>query len=767
MRRLSLFVALALVISGKIGFAQVPPGLKDLPNTGLDAPGATDSYWRLLSGPTCASGNCPVYSAVMDGFPFDQFWPPNTATSKWILPNSGTSDTHPVGYYIYRLTFTMSDVEARRTVISGSWAVDDIGFDIRVNEISTGVQRDTPFSFGTFRIQAGFRTGVNTLDFVVRNVPCVVPFDCQTTNPVGLRVEFDPISETSLTSKVIVIPGIMGSFLNNATDGSRIWINWPSALTSRCDETLLALALDDQGTSPAANTSTPCANSPIPGEEVLADGLLLVPGFSYDPLINRLTSGGFAVTPFAYDWRLDYVAIAIRLRAKILALAPDGGSKVHVVAHSQGGLVLRTYLRLYGADSRVDRIVYLGTPHKGAPKSYALLRGWSDFENLFGSAVTSVNFNTAVALVQNLPAVYELLPRYAFFSVDGKFGDVNETYFNDVSQGTLTNGGLLNGAVAAWITMGSANPAPSRSYAINGSGRLTLWTLNKNSSDDCLTPTADPFGDGIVPFMSSTGLPSTDYFYVGEGHGDLPQSSLVSRKVVEILKGSTSFEAGFASTPFATRKFLTAHTCSPVVFVATDGNGNRTGITDEGDLEEGIQGSQFFKFDKTEGALIPFDAKIAFSLQGAGNGIFTFAVNASDLDVNTSQEFIFKDLPVLSGMRATVAVDPITGISAMELDLDADRRIDLTISANTLVPATAYLNALLKSVETVKDVGISGDLRASLQAAAASIQRGQNWLAVNQILAFQSKLNAQARFLTQAQIDALKTLSDIAVARLQ
>ncbi|MDJ0847982.1 MAG: alpha/beta fold hydrolase [Myxococcota bacterium] len=42
-----------------------------------------------------------------------------------------------------------------------------------------------------------------------------------------------------------------------------------------------------------------------------------------------------------------------------------GGGRIDLVAHSMGGLVARFYLQQLGGTRRVDRLVTLGTPHRG------------------------------------------------------------------------------------------------------------------------------------------------------------------------------------------------------------------------------------------------------------------------------------------------------------------------------------------------------------------------------------------------------------------
>lgn len=68
------------------------------------------------------------------------------------------------------------------------------------------------------------------------------------------------------------------------------------------------------------------------------------------------------------------VAVSFRSRGSIEALAIQlkreldrrvGGGRIDLIAHSMGGLVARFYLQQLGGERRVDRLITLGTPHRG------------------------------------------------------------------------------------------------------------------------------------------------------------------------------------------------------------------------------------------------------------------------------------------------------------------------------------------------------------------------------------------------------------------
>lgn len=60
-------------------------------------------------------------------------------------------------------------------------------------------------------------------------------------------------------------------------------------------------------------------------------------------------------------------ALSAQLAAHIeRALAASGAQKVHIVAHSMGGLLTRYAIKNLGMDGKVDRVITLGSPHMGS-----------------------------------------------------------------------------------------------------------------------------------------------------------------------------------------------------------------------------------------------------------------------------------------------------------------------------------------------------------------------------------------------------------------
>lgn len=171
------------------------PGLFD---TGLGSncavlpDGGLDAHYYLMVNP---DGAPLVPGVVQDSTTFPIVagpWLANTALSKWIGPQFNTSGSQgdPTdvgagpGVYVYRTTFDLTGFDLNTVRITGNWATDNEGVDIRVNGVSTGITNVAQFiNLTPFLLSSGnatFTTGVNFLEFRVRNA---------SLGYTGLRVE--------------------------------------------------------------------------------------------------------------------------------------------------------------------------------------------------------------------------------------------------------------------------------------------------------------------------------------------------------------------------------------------------------------------------------------------------------------------------------------------------------------------------------------------------------------------------------------------------
>jgi pimeloyl-ACP methyl ester carboxylesterase len=120
----------------------------------------------------------------------------------------------------------------------------------------------------------------------------------------------------------------------------------------------------------------------ILGSEKNSDGMWVIDPIlhTYDDLIATLDINhytlGVDLFTFPYNWRKSNVETAVLLKQKIDEVKEICNcDKVDLVAHSMGGLVARQYIQSDAYQQDVDQLIFLGTPHLGAPKAYLMWEG--------------------------------------------------------------------------------------------------------------------------------------------------------------------------------------------------------------------------------------------------------------------------------------------------------------------------------------------------------------------------------------------------------
>lgn len=117
---------------------------------------------------------------------------------------------------------------------------------------------------------------------------------------------------------------------------------------------------------------------------------------------------------FSYDWRKDNAYNAELLSEFIdSVLNWTGADQINLVGHSMGGIVAKTFVKLFD-ESRVKKLVFIGTPHLGAPEVLTVMITGKLFEWLNNFA-TNLYF---IQLARNLPSCYQLIPTRSYFDLN-------------------------------------------------------------------------------------------------------------------------------------------------------------------------------------------------------------------------------------------------------------------------------------------------------------------------------------------------------------
>jgi pimeloyl-ACP methyl ester carboxylesterase len=142
---------------------------------------------------------------------------------------------------------------------------------------------------------------------------------------------------------------------------------------------------------------------------------------------------------FTYDWRKDNVYNAELLSEFIdSVISWTGSEKVNLVGHSMGGFVAKTFIKLFDK-SRIEKLVFIGTPHLGAPEVLTVLLNGKLYEWLkFFIARDAVR-----SLGRNLPSCYQLIPTRSYFDLELNNG-VSENVEVYLECFQLPNGSYAN-----------------------------------------------------------------------------------------------------------------------------------------------------------------------------------------------------------------------------------------------------------------------------------------------------------------------------------
>jgi len=488
---------------------------------------------------------------------------------------------------------------------------------------------------------------------------------------------------------VIIVPGIMGSDLENGIDV--VWFDLTQTVLEVNDPWMLQLLLDGEGREPSGDQrclddfEQVCTEqTPCPAGFCVRGGIPLQVGnpvryADYGDLQSFLESRGYTVYPFPYDWRFDPDRESTLEDFRRLVDSIAGEGPVDVIAHSQGGLVMRAYARKYADDPRIRTMIYLGTPHLGSPKAYATLKGFSqmyeDRDDILG-----LDLETAAVVTHNFPSVHALLPRYAFVVRNDALEDLAVTYAD-----AAVNATLVTRANDFHRAIGDVSPGIRR-YAINGSNQPTLLRLDVDDARGCMRGLAEKTGDGTVTAESSRGLEGVEYFYVADKHGDLPGNRVAQRLMAELLQGDDVLVVpdGASEAPIVTGDdWYEWWTCSPIRVGIRDAMGRNNALDSTGRLSEDIPGSTHMRLGHGEGGFLSAGGPYELTLEGTGIGLATLGIERrAGTERRLVASSLYVDVPVSVGSIARLETTPDTDAGPLVVDIDADGRTDMTVPPN-------------------------------------------------------------------------------------
>lgn len=297
---------------------------------------------------------------------------------------------------------------------------------------------------------------------------------------------------------VFILPGIMGSRLGSLQrrSTSLLWLH-PMAIAQGG---LSQLALPD-------------------GKALRALGVML-PG--YLKLRLSLEIAGFRPVFHPFDWRADLETLA---RALSRAIEKAGERKVHIVAHSMGGLVARIALA-NDRDRRIQRLVQLGAPNHGSFAPVQALRAvYPTVRKIAALDHHSNAEQLARSVFRTLPGLYQLLPSVLSPDEPNLF-DAAQWPRDDL----LPDAAML---ARAYKIRSRLPPPDARCAVIVGTHQETITSVRVRADGFEYSIRRD--GDGTVPLLRAL-WDGADTWFVQENHGGLTNNNEVVAAVGNLLK---------------------------------------------------------------------------------------------------------------------------------------------------------------------------------------------------------------------------------------
>ena len=458
----------------------------------------------------------------------------------------------------------------------------------------------------------------------------------------------------------------------------------------------------------------------------------------WSALAGELNTCGFCVYAVPFDWRAPVKDVAEKYLMPAIEWAKlaTGSDKVHIVAHSTGGLAARYYIqKVQQQDSggNVAKLAMVGTPHLGAVNAYYVWAGgdpkWAD--DLNGTGIWWKNFywNSIEALYEgtydlgnlgsgDYDTMYEFL-RSAQSGADRVGAELHDLlptfdflYFKDSGDWGLSSADNKN------TTLLDLNADPKRSVRMtkDGAGDTVRAAVFYSSSEDTIrrhetenpdyrSPSDPRYADGMPAPKTNPERPNDgdgtvlDFsarFPCDEGDGWAECYEPVNSTHAELVGAAKTqirdfLAKGQVVCPAAAIRRATPATETSELAVAVQGrvrpylaapDGAKSGVNPAtGLLEEGIPGARVVLGAQDGG----------IGLTNPGNGLYQVSVGgaaAEEVTVNLSY------LSAAQPHEKRVRLFHHGGTSAFSFSLDAAATEPLTVNRLPASPVKARAEAV-------------------------------------------------------------------------
>lgn len=445
---------------------------------------------------------------------------------------------------------------------------------------------------------------------------------------------------------------------------------------------------------------------------------------------------GVDLFDFPYNWRESNVDTAISLKLKIEEVKGICAcDKVDLVAHSMGGLVARQYIQSDDYEDDVDQLIFLGTPHLGAPKSYLMWEGGeTDPSGLSNHLLKSIlrleareeGYSNLFSYIQIEPieSMRELLPVYDYLSAGGTLWSYPTGYpANPFLEGLNSAvSDLLNAGIDIHNIVGETASASTITgiSTVNPAAHLPLWP---HGYPDGFYEKIDNrglergAGDDTVPLPSASFV-SENLAVTPHSHSALPVAA--EGDVYQILTGEV---AGFLSTKYdsTTYKMLHIKIFSPADLLVIAPDGKKIG-SDGGSSVNEIPDA-FYTGPDADAEFItilnPLDGDYVIQVHGVGSGPYTVEASYLTNEDATDALFTGNTAPgLVAELTASLDTESSEVIEIQSADSDApvitiaspqakdySRSEQLPVNVSAQDPSGVFVLQTLIGTTTIPNVG--------------------------------------------------------------
>jgi len=504
---------------------------------------------------------------------------------------------------------------------------------------------------------------------------------------------------------VLIIPGIAGTELYNGND--LIWADLDRMKFNNDQFLIDNLALDIGGI-PLTNAYSGSVIKKI-------RDLLIFETNIFEDLEIVLTNNGYQLNQslfyLPYDWRLDLETTKEALNQKIQDIKTQTGSdEVSIIAHSMGGLIAKEYIDTYGKNN-IDKLIFVGTPHLGAPKVAKVLMAGDNFE------IPWLEKDRIKELSLNMPSVYELLPNQTYNVLGGSYLSFGTNVFN--SQESLQYVSNNFNQVLASKAQEFSNQGLDLmdfsgvdAYNIAGCKVGTQGSYRLSANGD-IKKISDVSGDKTVPLVSAStiNIPDSKKFYILNGtHAELPSNSNTRSLILDILSGDTPQISGDITQNYSDcqikGKSVTFQ--SPVEVHVYDAQDNHTGPIENGGIEYGIPSVDYEIINHRKFIFLPTDEGQMYRIEARGTDAGSFDLFITENENGQEiQATVFNDVAILPDSQIEFMISDTTSDDQINFDYDNDGQFEVINSSSLL--DSEELNDLSPPNTEISIFGVQGN----------------------------------------------------------